>query len=106
MILMCYLNALNLNESSRNLIAALSHAEYVLEDMRNVPGVMLRLKVANQEWEWDGAKITEKGLNALRDETISVSVGEGTPFPVMVRVKWKDRNGRQRQQDINTMFLG
>jgi len=101
-ILAFFINAVALNEISRNQTTAVSHAQYVLESIRNVKLADLPTQITNKEWDWNTAAIGTEGLMALKDEAI-VTTSTGTaPVTVTVTVSWSESSGRVRSFTVTT----
>jgi len=93
-----------LNQSNRNMILALSHAQYVLEDIKNTAFSEIKTKIDNGDWDWNTSAIAAKGLAALDSEVIDTSHGlVNNPLEVIVGIRWKDRRQRQRQTELRTL---
>lgn len=100
-LLALFVNCLFLNEASRNLTFASSHAQYVLEDVRNsafADFTSLKTAINNGNWDWDSGEINAKGLIALKNEQIDTQASDTNPLQVTVLVTWKNNRG----QDVNT----
>ena len=114
------LSALNvgcivLNEANRNLTFAMTHAQYVAEEIEDTLlncnsslDVYNNIEVEitnNGKWNWDSAEITAEGFTALTNENITTTVTtNGDPLGVNVKVAWQDRAQRQREINIDTLF--
>lgn len=92
-----------LNSSSRHLTTAVSHARYVMEDIRNAGFITVR-ESGNTLWDWDSSRITSEGLNCLNGENIDTSVSGTDPLDVMVTVNWNDTNQRTKSIYLETLI--
>ncbi|MFY9402138.1 MAG: prepilin-type N-terminal cleavage/methylation domain-containing protein [Candidatus Omnitrophota bacterium] len=94
-----------LNEANRNKSTAVSHAEYILEDLRSAGFTGLEIKIANGEWNLGLASLQSDPFNftALVAESIETSVFQsGNPLGVSVVVSWQDRNKKNRSIELRT----
>ena len=105
-ILVTYINSIALNEASRNLTTAVSHADYVLENIRNMAFASIAVNISNGAWNWDATAITAKGLTALNSESTAVTSSGANPLDVVVTVSWKDLNSRGRSRAVKTTISG
>ena len=103
-ILLSYVNCFFLNESSRNLNIAISHAAYVMEEIKNTSFSSITTNINSGNWDWSGTDITSRGLTALNNETIDAQVNGTTMLDVLVTVYWKDRGLRNRSTGVETLI--
>ncbi len=103
-ILATYVGCFALNAASRNLTAATSHAEFVLEDIRNTAFSSVGASITGGTWNWNTAAVTSNGLNALNGESIAVTYTGNTIYNVQVTVSWKDLNNRARSRSWYTFL--
>lgn len=103
-ILIEFLACSVLNDSSRNLTLATTHAGYIMEDIKNTSFANIANNINNGDWDWDSSDITGEGLTALRNESIDSSVSGTTLLTVTVTVSWKDRNNRDRNVALATLI--
>ena len=100
-----YVHCSLLNSANRNLTVAITHAQYVMEELRNADFSGLESSIDAGGWDWDDAAIETEGLVALKNEAIDASVTQsGDPLGVSVRVDWQDRNGRNRFTQLETLM--
>jgi len=101
-LLILYINCLFLNEASRNLSIATSHAQYMLEEIKytsfatiapNYNGVCIN----------DGS-IESRGLSPLTAETICTTVTGTRVLNVSVVVSWEDKGMRNRGLTLATLI--
>ncbi len=95
---MLFINCIFLNESSRNLSVAISHAQFAQEETKNT----VFASIANATW--DNAAITSKGLTPLNNESVAIRVTGTEPKDVNATVYWKDRGVRDRSVTLETMI--
>ncbi|UCC95309.1 MAG: prepilin-type N-terminal cleavage/methylation domain-containing protein [Candidatus Omnitrophota bacterium] len=106
-----------LNEANRNLTTAVTHAQFVMEDIRdeNVLAT-IRNNIDTGLWDWDtDLEFTNNGLERLSGEAIDAccyNTGNGTCetncpgldlLPIRVRVDWQDRGPRNRNITFETL---
>ena len=104
-LLILFVNCAFLNDSNRNLTQAVSHAQYVLEDIKNTYFYDIETKIDNGDWDWVEADVIAQGLNALSSEIIDTAHGiNDDPLDVTVIVNWEDQRQRQRQTQLRTLI--
>lgn len=103
-LLYSFISCMLLNEANRNLTGAVIHAEYVMEEMRNVDFSLVSTNIAAGYWDWNNQTIAAKGLTALRNETIDTQASGTDPLDVTVTVSWQDRNARNRSMSLETLI--
>lgn len=106
MVLLTFINGVALNESSRNLISATAHAEFVLESIKNTPFSTIKTSISSGTWTWDKATVTSNGLTALNTESITTTSTGTNPLDVTVTVNWNDTHARSRSKTLRTLFSG
>lgn len=90
--------------NSRQLTNALSHAQYVMEEIRAYNGQDLESKINSGDWDWQGTDITARGLTSLPQEAIDTQVSLlNDLYTINVTVTWQDRQGRGRQVNLTTL---
>jgi len=105
-VLLTFINSAALNEASRNLTAATTHAEFVMENIKNTTFPSIATNISNGTWTWDTAAVTSHGLTALNTESIS-TISTGTnPLDITVTVAWNDTRGRSRSKILRTLISG
>ena len=105
-ILVTYTKTIVLNESSRNLTTAVSHADTVMENIRNTTFGSIAANISGGTWNWNSAAITANGLTALKTEAIAVTSTGSNPLDVTVTITWQDLNGRNRSTALKTTVSG
>jgi len=106
-ILALFISCAFLNESSRNLTTATSHARYVLEDIRAAGFTGLEARINSGSisgWDLGAADLqTSYGLTTLSNESVVTQVTQsGDPLGVSVTVNWRDRGTRPRSVTLQT----
>ena len=105
-LLLVFISCIILNESSRNFTVATSHAEYVLEQIKDRADTgfsALAGQINAGSWNWSGAPVSSN-LVFLANETIGTSVSGTNPLTVGVTVRWNDRGGRNRNTTVQTLI--
>lgn len=105
-ILMLFANCIFLNASNRALTIATSHAQRVMEEIRNANFSAIETNINNGNWDWDISTIEGKGLVALPGEAIDTNkIGSGSDLlNVVVRVRWEGRGQRDKEVFLETLF--
>jgi type II secretory pathway pseudopilin PulG len=103
-ILLLFIHCSFLNESSRNLTIAASHAQFVMEDMKSASFSTLQQNINAGNWNWQPDIIESKGLTALSNESISTQAAGANPLDISVTVSWQDRNQRDRDFVLETIM--
>lgn len=105
-VLLLFTRCILLNNENRNLATATSHAEYVLEDIRQKAFSTVQASISNGIWNWNTTQISSQGLTALsNDEAIKTEVVSGpNPLQVKVTVTWTDRSQRARSTFLETLI--
>lgn len=103
-LLSLFVHCYFLNESSRNLNIATSHASSVLEYIRSQPFWGLEERINNGEYNYDTAEISSLFNYTLNNESITTSVIQtGNPLGIRVRVSWLERINRARSLELETL---
>jgi prepilin-type N-terminal cleavage/methylation domain-containing protein len=105
-VLAGYVNNVALDEASRNLSSAVSHAEFVLEDIRNASFGSVATNITGGNWNWNTSTVTTKGLTALNSESIAATSSGTNPLDITVTVTWNDTHGRSRSRALKTTISG
>ena len=106
-ILLAFISCMVLNEMNRNLTTATSHAQFVLEEIKDTNFNAVKGCTGNcTAWDWSSTSINSKGIEALPNESIdtTVSLIGSTLLDVTVRVGWKDRGLRSRNVTLETLI--
>ena len=104
-LLVLFVNCMFLNEASRNLTVAITHAQYVMEDIKNTYFSEIKTMIDNGYWDWDSTDFASRGLIALNNELIDTNRGSGSDlFEVIVNVQWEDGRQRQRYTELRTLI--
>ena len=105
-MLTTFANNSQLNESNRNLTTATTHAEYILESIKNLAFSNIAADINAGTWTWSTATITANGLSALNSEDITSTVSGANPLDITVAVNWHDAKGRVRSKSLRTLISG
>lgn len=106
MILEVYAHCSSLEEAGRNLIVATSHANFVMEDIRNTNFSSISANINSGNWNWNSTNITSAQLTPLNNESISTQVSGTNPLDVTVTVTWRDRQQKNRTKVLETLISG
>ncbi|NTV28597.1 MAG: type II secretion system protein [Candidatus Omnitrophica bacterium] len=101
-----FVNAIALNKASRDLTIAVSHAQYVLEDIRNASFYNVPSQIDSGVWTWDAKAVTDKGLHPLKNEQITTTKVGTELLTVTVTVTWGDASGRPESLVLMTHMAG
>ena len=101
-LLLLFTRCILLNDENRNLAAATSHAEYVLEDIRQKVFSTVQAGISNGSWDWNTSQISSQGLTALSNEAVDTQASGSNPLQVTVTVTWTDRSQRPRSASLQT----
>lgn len=100
-ILLLFMNCIFMNTASRNTTVATSHAQYLLEEIRNTP-------FASIPATWDGqtrdSLNNPEGFSLLDNESIIISAPSADPIQVTVDVYWYDDGVRARSIELQTLI--
>lgn len=99
-VLALFANCIILNESSRNLTIAVSHAQFVMEKIKDTPFS----SIPSGDWDWDTAQIGTEGLNALTNESITTTITGTDLLNVVVSVEWYDREREHPPITLETLI--
>jgi len=99
-LLFLFTSCLFLNESSRDLSFAVSHAEYVMEDIKNTSFPQIPAKAGTM----DATAITAAGLTPIIGESIVTAVSGTDTLTVTVTVNWSQRGIRSRSAVLTTII--
>ena len=108
-LLALFANCLILNEANRNLIVATSHAQYIMEEIKNAAEPDFA-QLESGDWDLDESQIQSApyNLTALSNETIDTNVTQQDNDPdlliVSVIVQWNDRGQRPRSAQLETLI--
>ena len=105
-VLMCFINTSALNQQSRNLTTATTHAEFVMENIKNAAFSGIAASITAGTWTWNTATVTANGLTALNSESIVTTSSGANPLDVSVTVTWNDLQGRVRTKVLRSLFTG
>lgn len=105
-VLALFANCVILNESNRNLTIAVSHAQFVMEEIKNTKFA----NISSGDWDWDPTQIATKGLSALTNELITTMISLETDdllddlWDVAVSVEWYDRKRKHPPIILRTLI--
>jgi Tfp pilus assembly protein PilV len=105
-ILLLFVNCSLLNEASRNLTRAASHAQFVMEDIKNANFATLKSNIESGIWNWDINQIEGNELSPLDNQTIVTQCVGTDPLSITVTVSWQDHRQRAREYTLDTIIGG
>ena len=105
-ILAVFASCLILNEYNRELTRAVSHAQYVMEGIKDQDFSNLESNVDAGVWDWTDSDITNQGLTALTSETIDTNeIGsDSSLLDMVVTINWVSRGNRSRSIILETLI--
>lgn len=105
-LLAFFVQSMALNNVNRDMSLAVSHIQYVLEDIRSSSGVLVT-QINNAVWDYDtDAEFSDRGLTRLKDETIQVQHDNADPLTITVKLDWQLNNGRWQELLFQTIDAG
>ena len=105
--LMLFANCILLNEYNRSLTIATSHAQYVMEEIKDQNFSGIETRINNGDWDWGLSEITARGLSSLDGEAIVTSEigGVSDLLNVTATVSWQSRGGRVNNMTLETLIV-
>jgi Tfp pilus assembly protein PilW len=109
-LLALFLNCMVLNEANRNLTVATTHAQYIMEEIKDAAETdftQLESRINNGDWDLNAIQIQAApyNLTVLSNESIDTNVTvSGNPLGVSVIVRWNDRGQRPRSAELATLI--
>ena len=102
-----FTNSIILNEFNRNRTRALSHAQYVMEEIKDADFSTLASDITAGNWDWDTAQITSQGLASMNSETVDASCNQISSdfLDITVTAQWLSRAGRPQNIAIETLIV-
>jgi prepilin-type N-terminal cleavage/methylation domain-containing protein len=103
-LLLGFVTCAYLVESSRNLTRAITHAQYVMEEIKDTDFNEVKARIESGYWDWNTQSIEAQGLTALSNESIDTQVTGEALLDIVVEVSWQDRGGRERNTSLETLL--
>lgn len=115
-ILKMFILCTALDKANRNKSIAITHAEFVMEDimeyLRNDANDINSLyeEIEDEDkksWDWASANITSKNLTVLDSEFIDTAAPSGiaNPLHITITVNWKDtEQAKTRSLELETLM--
>ena len=111
MMYLLFANCIILNQLNRERTLAMTHAEYVLEEIKNESFTNLESRINGispwtAEWDWNTATIGTEGLSALNNEAIDTNEVGADPdlLDIVVNVSWTNRRGITQTVSLETLL--
>ncbi len=110
-VLLVFVRCSLINQGSRSLTVAATHAQFVVEDIRSADFDSLPAKIAQGMWDWDSADIEAKEITPLNNEIINTEC-KGCAEPpeeedllhIIVTVSWQNLDQRDRDFTLETLI--
>lgn len=108
-LLALFVSCLFLNEANRNLTVATSHAQYIMEEIKDAADTdftQLESRINNGDWDLNASQIQAApyNLTALSNESIDTNAQSGDPLGISVIVQWNDRGQKPRSTELDTLI--
>lgn len=106
-LLILFLNCIFLNQKNRQTSCALSHAQYVLEEIigeKNINKIIVG--ITSGKWDFDSEKLPQEPykLEPLKNEIIKTTFfANNEPLGISVRVEWSDPRNYRRSVELRTL---
>ena len=104
-ILMLVISCMLLNEANRNSTVAITHAQYIMEEVRDTSFGSVQGAINSGVWDLDATELASAPYNlvVLNSELIDTSVTTvGSLLEIIVDISWQDRKGRGRSDQLIT----
>ncbi len=104
-ILLLFINCMLLNQANRNSTVAITHAQYIMEEVRGTDFASIQGLVEGGQWDLDSGELGAAPYNlaVLDNEAVDTTVTVvGNMLEVSVAVSWQDRLGRNRSEQLLT----
>jgi len=104
-IIRLFASCMFLNEDNRNSTVAVTHAQYILEEVRSTAFATIQGMISGGLWDLDTAGLSAAPYNwtTLTNEAVDTSVTPvGNTLEVTVDVSWQDRRGAVRNEQLVT----
>lgn len=107
-MLLLFINCIVINSASRYLTLVSTHAQFVMEEIKNSSSDFnsTRDNITNGYWDWDTAAINSHGLTGLNGESINTdqTALAADLMDVTVTVSWQDRAAINRSTTLETLI--
>lgn len=101
-----FINVALLNDANRNLTIATSHAQFVMEKIKDANFSSLSTDITNGIWNYNKAAIDTAGLTALKGETITTVASGTNLLDITITVSWQDRTSKNRSFVLEALITG
>jgi len=106
-LLSLFTNCIFLNENTRHVASALSHAQYILEEIQSATNfTAVQSQINSGRWDLDVVALNASpyNLTALPQESISTRIFQGgDPLGISVRVAWNNRGQITKSVELRTL---
>ncbi len=99
-------NTMVLNEFNRERTVAMTHAQCIMEEIKNAGFAGLETNINNNVWDRTQAQLSASpyNLTVLFNESVDTAVvTSGDPLRISVTVNWQDHNSNPRTTTIQTL---
>ena len=104
---MLFTNSIILNEFNRNRTIGLSHAQYVMEEIKDANFSTLASYITAGNWDWDTADIADHDLASMSAQQVDTDVDQIADdfLDITVSVQWLSRTGRLQNIGVQTLIV-
>jgi len=114
-LLLEFITCAYLSESSRNLTRGITHAQYIMEEIKNTSFLTIADQIDANAWDFDAAGFGAElcgvdadciTANILNSEVINTTVDETDPelIEITVDVSWQDKSTRASSTSLETLI--
>jgi len=104
LILLSYISCVFLNQTNRERTKAISHAQFVMEEIKTTTFDDISSYINNGDFDWNTATIETRGLDALNNETIDTSVNGAGLLDINIIISWTGSRQIDRQVSLQTLI--
>lgn len=97
-LLALFLNIMFLNDGNRNLTVAITHAQHIMEEIREAGFTNLDLDTPTELQAHNLAPLL------INERIVTVVNNPGDPLDYSVIVRWRDRGLRDRSTELRTLI--
>ncbi len=106
-VVISFMGSQALIEKSKELTIVSSHAQYILEEIKEsaISGEDFIEGIRNGNWSWGCATIVARGLECLTGENITTSVEDENEGIINVTVKWNWKGNHTIERIFKTKIF-